>query len=632
MFDSLQGSGGAPEFELFNLRGALRGQPNSANAQAVGAVVAARSAYETEFEADPVPSVRFSSQGRLALICDDERQIAQALVLSKTLAVDVLIKDPSGVVLPPDRKLGMLAVEVVGLNGFLGAFTASVRKTNPIDMELCTRCGACADVCPSHSIALQSLTINNDTCDRSGACVAACGDFKAISFADLSELSTREYDMVIDCTVTGLLSDRQSPLGYWHVGHSEAMLLEAMLDALQTVGEFEKPKFFDYKASVCSHSRSQKNGCNACVEVCSTKAIESAGDKIAVNPHLCLGCGACTSVCPTGALQFALTPATSQGRAIRAAARAFKTNGGQKLELVFHADHCAPNWLETAKASAAKNHSNANDFSLLPIALHHSASAGPDLWLSALAYGVDRITVVQDSEEARHYGAALTEQAAWVNQVLLGLGLKGERIRVLSLANAEHVFEASDMASSGIEPASFEMSNSKRTRMEFALDHLAEQLRFDTSTSIPLAKGAPFGAVVVNKESCTLCMSCTSACPSSALVDNPLEPQLRFIERNCVQCGLCVETCPENAIGLLPQLTLGPVAREKQVLNQSQPFHCISCGKAFGTKHMIESMLSRMSGHSMFAQNANRLKMCGDCRVSDMFSAKDEMTIMDVKR
>jgi hypothetical protein len=46
---------------------------------------------------------------------------------------------------------------------------------------------------------------------------------------------------------------------------------------------------------------------------------------------------------------------------------------------------------------------------------------------------------------------------------------------------------------------------------------------------------------------------------------------------------------------------------------------------------MIESMLNRLAGHSMFQDNANRLKMCADCRVTDMYSRKDEMTIFEVK-
>jgi len=39
-------------------------------------------------------------------------------------------------------------------------------------------------------------------------------------------------------------------------------------------------------------------------------------------------------------------------------------------------------------------------------------------------------------------------------------------------------------------------------------------------------------------------------------------------------------------------------------------------------------MLGKLSGHSMFQGAAlERLKMCGDCRVIDIFSANDEAKI-----
>jgi ferredoxin len=117
------------------------------------------------------------------------------------------------------------------------------------------------------------------------------------------------------------------------------------------------------------------------------------------------------------------------------------------------------------------------------------------------------------------------------------------------------------------------------------------------------------------------------------LQDNPETPQLRFVERNCVQCGLCERTCPEAAITLQPRYEFSAQARSIQVLNEAQPFHCVSCGKPFGTRQMVENMLGKLSGHSMFGGSAlRRLQMCADCRVSDMFSATDEITIHDVGR
>jgi ferredoxin len=119
-------------------------------------------------------------------------------------------------------------------------------------------------------------------------------------------------------------------------------------------------------------------------------------------------------------------------------------------------------------------------------------------------------------------------------------------------------------------------------------------------------------------------MSCVGACPVSALQDNPNAPQLRFIEKNCVQCGLCVKTCPEDAISLVPRLLTTPERKEPRVVNETKPFACVRCGKPFGTLKGIETMIGRLAGHAMFQGPAlERLKMCGDCRVVDMFSSPD---------
>ena len=89
---------------------------------------------------------------------------------------------------------------------------------------------------------------------------------------------------------------------------------------------------------------------------------------------------------------------------------------------------------------------------------------------------------------------------------------------------------------------------------------------------IALPAGAPFGTVEVAKDTCTLCLSCVHACPAGALLDNPEQPQLRFIEKNCVQCGLCESTCPEDAIALKPRLLLTQERKEARVLNEMPPY------------------------------------------------------------
>jgi ferredoxin len=137
---------------------------------------------------------------------------------------------------------------------------------------------------------------------------------------------------------------------------------------------------------------------------------------------------------------------------------------------------------------------------------------------------------------------------------------------------------------------------------------------------IALPQGAPFGKVELNVEGCTLCLSCVSACPTGALLDDPERPMLRFAEDACVQCGLCAATCPEKVITLMPQLDFRAATASARVLKQEEPFHCIRCDKPFGVKSTIERVAAKLEGrHWMFKGQARRLdviKMCDSCRVA----------------
>ena len=277
---------------------------------------------------------------------------------------------------------------------------------------------------------------------------------------------------------------------------------------------------------------------------------------------------------------------------------------------------------------------------VLPVALWHTASTGVDLWLSAVAFGASQIVVLVTSEEAPQYLDGLEAQMAVAQAILNGLGYAGTHLKLLRARNPTDL-DAGLQALSHTRQmvpsvaARFAVAQEKRSTLELALDHLIAQAPMPAAQrpeaiALPAA-GAPLGTITVNKDRCTLCLSCVSACPASALQDNPQLPQLRFIEQNCVQCGLCATTCPEDAIALQPRLLLTPERSQLRVLNEAKPWACVRCSKPFGTVKAIEAMLGKLSGHAMFQGEAlERLKMCSDCRVIDLYSSQSETKVTDL--
>jgi ferredoxin len=273
---------------------------------------------------------------------------------------------------------------------------------------------------------------------------------------------------------------------------------------------------------------------------------------------------------------------------------------------------------------------------VLPLDAWHTASVGIDLWLAAIALGAAQVWVLMTDEEAPGYRQAVAAQMQVAQAILTGLGFKGEHLVLLDARDARTLDAALRRApSQGVaQPATFAVQADKRGTLDLAIDHLRVQSASAVEAIALPAAGSPFGSLVVDTGTCTLCLSCVSACPEAALEDNPGQPQLRFIEKNCVQCGLCASTCPEGAITLEPRLWLaddGKARGQRRVLNEAEPYRCIRWSKPFGPLKAIELMVTKLAAHSMFqGAGADRLRMCGDCRVIDIHTNPNEVRITDV--
>lgn len=525
---------------------------------------------------DAVARVTYQSRGNVLVIAGPQRERAQraAAELATRLQVTVLDADHAA-----STGYTTWGGTIESLQGFLGDFTATVTGLRTSD-------GVVAD----------------------GAKPA-------------------KFDLVLDFSAAPLFTMRHPPQGYFRAPADDAFLQGTLADLRDAVGEFEKPRFFGYRESICAHSRSEVQGCNACIDICSTGAISADGDHVKVDPHLCMGCGACATVCPSGAMSYQYPRIADRGTQLKQLISTYRHAGGAEAAIVFHNGVDAPRLLADAASSGPGLPARA-----LPLETWHVAAIGLDLLLPAIAFGASQVVVLCTGTEDAEYVAALREQMAIGQAVLAGLGYEGRHFELLQAGDADalHAGFAALAPAQGVPvAATFLLGNDKRTAIEFAVEHLVKHAprRVD---EIALPAGAPFGEVRVDRDKCTMCMACVGACPESALMDGVDVPLLKFLERNCVQCGLCENTCPEDAISLAPRLLLTPAVREARVVNETQPFHCISCHKPFGTKLMVDAMLGRLAGHSMFAggEALKRLQMCADCRVVDMMASKKEMSIL----
>jgi len=553
----------------------------SSDARAAGPKMAALLAMAAE-PVPPPPLVTLESDGVILVYGRDERAIEAAALLKDKLDVTVLLTRPGEIAAPRVTEFPVVKGTIRNAKGRLGAIELIIDDY--------------AAPLPS---SRASLTFDRG---RDGA-VSRC-------------------DIVLDLSGGAPLFPAPDLRdGYLRADPGDpAAVLRAVLRAVDLTGTFDKPRYIAFSRELCAHSRSKIVGCRRCLDLCPTGAITPAGDHVAIDAYICAGCGSCAAACPTGAAAYALPAADVLIRKLRTLLATYRQAGGMHPVVLLHDDaHGMP------LIDALARHGDGLPANVLPVTVNEVTQVGIETIAAAFAYGAAAMWVLLRGH-AKHDVSGLRRTLALAESILAGLGFGVDRVATIETDDPFALGERLRAIAPGepaSRPAAFQPAGGKRDVLRQSLRelHLAAPQPVDV---VALPAGAPFGAVEIDVEGCTLCLACVSACPTGALGDDPERPLLRFMEDACVQCGLCKATCPEKVISLVPRLDFRAATMPPRVLKQEEPFHCIRCNKPFGTRSTIERVAARLEGrHWMFTGDRTEaqkrldiIRMCEDCRVA----------------
>ncbi|WP_169941132.1 4Fe-4S dicluster domain-containing protein [Campylobacter sp. RM15925] len=425
---------------------------------------------------------------------------------------------------------------------------------------------------------------------------------------ELSVIMLRENDeFEVDCDFLLVENARDYMLkqsGCYEIANmSDENVLNFMLEKSP---KFKYKTHIFYDSTICQYHERRQEICGRCADVCPTVAIlKEDATKHLVFSHIdCLGCGGCISVCPSGALDYSYTPRVAFGEI----AKMYKG----KIALI------VPKKMDLANLSLN-----------LPAGVLPFAVEG-EKWLHEAHF----MTLLQESGASVIFYTDFVSRGSKdaidiVNQIY---EIKFARKAVYVAMNEKELKDALSKATL-IEGSQHSIAEYAMPKREIFAKRLEWLVGDENLGVVKTGENISYGTVEINRDTCTLCLSCVGACNVSALVTDTKTNSIMFNPSICTNCGYCEVSCAEKDTIVLKrgEIELKPEYFVYNELARDELFACIECGKEFATKKAVEKIASIMG--PKFASDPIKHKTlycCADCKAKVMVQAQIEMMQKDI--
>lgn len=347
--------------------------------------------------------------------------------------------------------------------------------------------------------------------------------------------------------------------------------------------------YYEAVPLIDDHVCAAADGCRACVVECPQEAYRWSLGHIKFDRDACVTCGRCVTACPTGAVS---NPSiTGQVLSHQIAAMV----GGTTSDPLGIAFVCRQRTRHVATAGWAE------------VAVPCTGMV-PATWpVAALMFGAAAAAVIPCSAS----GCALGNDQRVAASVTLA-----QRLLTAAGLDPAAVMDEPGPLTTPLEPILLEDPFGVHGPTEVAL---ALQTMVTSGQVISEAGSMAFrGVVTIDRDACTVCLTCTESCPTGALGSNASTGALavEFDGSICTGCTQCVTACPEferGAIRVDRCIDTSALRAGRRKLAESTTTECELCGAPIAPAAMLDR-ISQLLGAEHSAAMRYLERRCMDCR------------------